>query len=129
MDPPVVFLVSGGLSEGTRPFPLKIFNTKISVHSTSGECIKFKRLRKYKSDFFSPSPPQNVENLLMHSPEVELNEIFVSNIFNGNGLVPSDMPPNTKNTTKGSIILFCGPASLFICASSGNNYLHEYRYI
>ena len=26
----------------------------------------------------------------MHSPEVELTEIFVSNIFNGNGLAPSD---------------------------------------
>ena len=38
---------------------------------------------------------------LMHSPEVQLNEIFVSNIFNGNGLAPSDMPPDTKNTTRG----------------------------
>ena len=36
----MVFLVSGGLSEGARPFPLKIFDTKISVNSTSGECIK-----------------------------------------------------------------------------------------
>jgi len=27
---------------------------------------------------------------LMHSPEVELTEIFVSNIFNGNGLAKSD---------------------------------------
>ena len=33
-------LVSGGLSEGARPFPLKILDTKISVNSTSGECIK-----------------------------------------------------------------------------------------
>ena len=38
---------------------------------------------------------------MMHSPEVELTEIFVSNIFNGNGLAPSDMPPDTKNTTRG----------------------------
>ena len=37
----MVFLVSGGLSEGARPFPLKIFDTKISVNSTSGECINF----------------------------------------------------------------------------------------
>ena len=43
----------------------------------------------------------NVSKLLMDSPEVELNEIFVSNIFNGNGLVPSDKPPDTKNTTRG----------------------------
>ena len=35
----MVFLVSGGLSEGARPFPLKILDTKISVNSTSGECI------------------------------------------------------------------------------------------
>ena len=35
----------------------------------------------------------------MHSPEVELIEIFVSNIFNGNGQVPSDIPHVTKNTT------------------------------
>ena len=35
----MVFLVSGGLSEGVRPFPLKILDTKISVNSTSGECI------------------------------------------------------------------------------------------
>ena len=38
---------------------------------------------------------------LLHSPEVELTEIFVSNIFNGNGLTPSDKPPDTKNTTRG----------------------------
>ena len=38
---------------------------------------------------------------VMHSPEVELNEIFVSNIYNGNGLAPSDIPPDTKNTTRG----------------------------
>ena len=36
----MVFLVLGGLSEGARPFPLKILDTKISVNSTSGECIK-----------------------------------------------------------------------------------------
>ena len=40
----------------------------------------------------------------MHSPEVELIEIFLSNIFNGNGLAPSDIPPDTKNTTRGSTI-------------------------
>ena len=37
--PLVVFWVSGGMSEGARPFPLKIFYTKISLNSTSGECI------------------------------------------------------------------------------------------
>ena len=44
----MVFLVSGGLSEGARPFPLKIFDTKISVNSTSGECIIL-RLRIWDS--------------------------------------------------------------------------------
>ena len=39
--------------------------------------------------------------VLMHSPEVELTEIFVSNIYNGNGLAPSDKPPDTKTTTRG----------------------------
>ena len=39
--------------------------------------------------------------LLMHSPEVELTEIFVSNIFDGNGLAPSDKPTDTKTTTRG----------------------------
>ena len=38
---------------------------------------------------------------LMHSLEAELTEIFVSNISNGNGLAPSGMPPDTKNTTRG----------------------------
>ena len=42
---------------------------------------------------------------MMHSPEVELNEIYVSIIFNGNGLLPSDIPPDTKNTIRGSINL------------------------
>ena len=37
----------------------------------------------------------------MHSPEVAFNEIFVSNILNGNGLIPLDIPPDTKNTTRG----------------------------
>ena len=37
----------------------------------------------------------------MYSPEVELTEIFVSNIFNGNGFAPSDIPTDTKNTTRG----------------------------
>ena len=37
---------------------------------------------------------------MMHSPEVELTEIFVSNIFDGNGLACSDIPPDTKNTTR-----------------------------
>ena len=37
----------------------------------------------------------------MHSPEVELTEIFVSDIFIGNGLAPSDIPPDTKNNTRG----------------------------
>ena len=43
----MVFLVSGGMSEGARPFPLKIFDTKISVNSTSGECISFFRFKLY----------------------------------------------------------------------------------
>ena len=37
---------------------------------------------------------------MMHSPEVELTEIFLSNIFYGNGLVPSDIAPDTKNTSR-----------------------------
>ena len=45
----MVFLVSGGLSEGARPFPLKILDTKISVNSTSGECNIFIN----ESHFFS----------------------------------------------------------------------------
>ena len=40
---------------------------------------------------------------MMHSPEVELTEIFLSNIFNGNGLVPLFIAPDTKDTTRGSI--------------------------
>ena len=32
----------------------------------------------------------------MHSLEVELIEIFLSNIFDGNGLEPSDIPTDTK---------------------------------
>ena len=39
----MVFLVSGGISDGARPFPLKIFDTKISVNSTSGECIIYRQ--------------------------------------------------------------------------------------
>ena len=35
----------------------------------------------------------------MHSSDVELNEIFVSNIFNGNCLAPSDIPLDIKNST------------------------------
>ena len=37
----------------------------------------------------------------MHSPEIELTEIFVSKIFKVNGLAPSDKPPDTKNTNRG----------------------------
>ena len=40
----------------------------------------------------------------MHSPEVELDEIFVFNILNGNGLAPSDIIPSyTINTIRRSI--------------------------
>ena len=56
MDPLAVFLVSGGMSEGARPFPLKIFDTKILVNSTSWECINsiLDRLYKlYNSSFTS----------------------------------------------------------------------------
>ena len=43
----------------------------------------------------------NVNKLLMDSPEVKLNEFFVSNIFNGDGLTPSDISTDIKNTTRG----------------------------
>ena len=33
--------------------------------------------------------------------QVELNEIFLSNNFNGNILVPLAIAPDTKNTTRG----------------------------
>ena len=46
----MVFLVSGGLSEGARPFPLKILDTKISVNSTSGECIIYIDLETRKQN-------------------------------------------------------------------------------
>ena len=39
----------------------------------------------------------------MHSLKGKLNEIFVSNIFNGNVLAPLDIPPDTKNTTRGRV--------------------------
>ena len=38
---------------------------------------------------------------MMHSQEVELTKIFVSNIFNENGLALPDIPPDTKNTARG----------------------------
>ena len=38
---------------------------------------------------------------MMHSPEVELTEIFLANSFNGNCLAPSDIAPGAKNTTRG----------------------------
>ena len=37
----------------------------------------------------------------MHSQEVESTEIFLSNDFNGYVLVPLDIAPDTKNTTRG----------------------------
>ena len=42
----------------------------------------------------------------MHSPEVELTEIFLSYNLNGNGLVPLDIAPDTKNTNRG-VHKFC----------------------
>ena len=39
----VVFLVSGAMSKGTRPYRLKLFDKKISADSTSGECITYVR--------------------------------------------------------------------------------------
>ena len=40
MDSLMVFLVSGGMSQGlSRPFPLKIFDEKFSPNSASRECI------------------------------------------------------------------------------------------
>ena len=35
MDPPSGISGIRGVSEGTRPFPLKIFDTKISLNSTT----------------------------------------------------------------------------------------------
>ena len=45
-----VFFVSGSVSEGATRFQLKIFDTKISFNSTSGECITFKQ--RQKPEFF-----------------------------------------------------------------------------
>ena len=45
----MVVLVSGGLSEGSRPFSLKILDTKISVNSTSGECIISTKLNENRT--------------------------------------------------------------------------------
>ena len=36
----------------------------------------------------------------MHSPEVEMGQIFLSNIFNEIGKVPSDIPSDTKNSIR-----------------------------
>ena len=33
---------------------------------------------------------------VVHSTEVEMDEIFLLNIFNENGQVPSDIPSDTK---------------------------------
>ena len=38
--------------------------------------------------------------ILARSPEVEMGEIFLSNIFNENGQVPSDIPSDTKNSIR-----------------------------
>ena len=37
---------------------------------------------------------------LVHSQEVEMGEIFLSNIFHENGQVPSDIPSDTKNSIR-----------------------------
>ena len=37
---------------------------------------------------------------VVHSTEVEMGEIFLSNIFNENGQVPSDIPSDTKNSIR-----------------------------
>ena len=37
---------------------------------------------------------------MVRSPEVEMNENFLSNIFNENGQVPSDIPSDTKNSIR-----------------------------
>ena len=37
---------------------------------------------------------------LVRSPEVEMGEIFLSNIFNENGQVPSDIPSDTKKSIR-----------------------------
>ena len=36
----------------------------------------------------------------MHSPEVELGDFFLLNIFDENGQVPSDIPSDTKNSIR-----------------------------
>ena len=37
---------------------------------------------------------------MVQSQEVEMGEIFLSNIFNENGQVPSDIPSDTKNSIR-----------------------------
>ena len=41
---------------------------------------------------------QSVE--MVRSPEVEMGQIFLLNIFNENGKVPSDIPSDTKKSTR-----------------------------
>ena len=103
------FLVSEGMSEGTLPFSLKIFNKKIWPISTSGErticsfidverlTIKIKRFIHHLK-FFTDW----IKNLVAgaFSPEVETCQIFLLNIFNENGKVPSDIPSDTKNSIR-----------------------------
>ena len=36
----------------------------------------------------------------VRSPEVEMGQILLSNIFNENGKVPSDIPSDTKKSTR-----------------------------
>ena len=38
--------------------------------------------------------------LLVRSPEVEMGQIFLLNIFNENGKVPSDIPSDTKKSIR-----------------------------
>ena len=37
---------------------------------------------------------------MVHSPEVEMGQFFLSNILDENGQVPSDIPSDTKNSIR-----------------------------
>ena len=41
MDSPRNFQYKEGISEGARPFPLKMFDENISFNSNPGECISY----------------------------------------------------------------------------------------
>ena len=57
MDPPSGIF---GMFEGARPFPLKIFDTKISVNSTSGECIIYRQWYDFEILRITVRPNDNI---------------------------------------------------------------------